>query len=154
MKGENDDVFDQDEPRKACDDQKIILDIPRAGASQKNCIVCRKDRTKLKIKLKRLSKEAILKAYIKWNIFFPFSSRSCSVHFDENGFIKEEEIYKVKIMQKNVNINSKNMNTLFSMMSQKVREKHHLAPFANLESLTNENCLKITGKTYYITIII
>lgn len=101
----------------------------------------------MKIKLKCLSKEAILEAYIRWNIFFPFNSRSCNAHLNENGYIKEEEIFKVKIMQKSVDMNSKNMNTLFALMSEKVRQKHHLAQFAKLESLTDEKCEQITGKT-------
>ena len=108
---------------------------------------CKKDRTKLNIKLKCLSKEAILEAYIKWNIFSPFNSRSCNSHLNENGYIKEEDIFKVKIMQKSVDMNSKNMNTLFALMSEKVRQKHHLAQFAKLESLTDEKCIQITGKT-------
>ena len=150
----DDEVLNNQLPRPHRDlkDDLIEYAIARTRASHKVCVVCNR-KPKLQQRLKRVSKKAILNAYLHTNILIPFECHCCNNHFDELGLIKEEVLSTLRVFSQSIRLKRNEITYLVEILRLAALRNTLKSKFTELLTIpSDEFCSRITGQNNIIFI--
>ena len=129
------------------------ISIETSLSGHNRCIVCKRRKEKDR-PLKVVSQNSISHALVKHNILIPVGARACGRHF-ENGLIKEIDYLKISTHLEFVDARFIKSLKNSSKLNLNLKQEEDLKtidvyqalfePFRNLNTLSNDICLEITG---------
>lgn len=125
---------------------KIVLKIKRGFASHSFCFICKRKTGSKPMTV--LPVEAILEIFLKRNMLIPKGARSCSVHLNDNNYVKDEFIDKIPIADNSISITSQKIESIFlSFIIREQKTSNIFKKFKDFSIVTDELCFKTTGFT-------
>ena len=110
--------------------------VKTAYSSHKKCLICGQ-----RTNLRQIKLDSIVYAWSKHKILIKHHDRTCCRHIDSNGLILHDWFTRIRTREINYGIETiRRMDFLSSSSSCMILEK-----FKNIDTLTDEHCLKITG---------
>ena len=113
-----------------------MISVETALSTHTCCFICREKNRSLHI----VKKKDIINAYKLHKIYIKHHARCCDAHYDENGFIRKEELYNIPTKKKAYNQDQIKMFDTLCQTSESIFEQ-----FKHINNLEEEHCLKITG---------
>lgn len=112
--------------------------IKTAKSCHDYCFICKKSRKFLR--LHKIKEKSIVEAYSKHKLYIKQHARCCKKHLDYNGLIKSSVFDKIPFEYKE---HSSHESMFLGLISD--QKKGVFECFNDIEDLSNEHCLKITG---------
>jgi hypothetical protein len=101
-----------------------------------SCFICLR-----KVKLQKIKKESIIKAYKDFKIVIKSNALHCSRHLDKKGVIKPKDFVSIRHKTKFYDREALNeLNNYTNPCKKDIFEQ-----FNDLDSLSDKDCLQITG---------
>ncbi len=111
-----------------------------AHSNHSKCFICGRK----KQYIYQISRKAISEAFIRNKIVIKDHARCCRNHLDSNGLIKQDEFSKIKT---DLNRYERSLIKILEDLTSKLKDSYNsiFEPFQNLEILTDEHYINITG---------
>lgn len=143
----DEDNLSEEDARGNKDSSKTRLNIKRLRSNQKKCCVCQRTRENSNQKQQRVSKQAIVNAYILKNVLIPFGSRACSQHFNENKLLSYAALSSISVFSDSTQLSGQDCTVLFELMRKEVLKNSLFDLFETMNAVPSQLCKRITGKS-------
>ncbi len=128
------------------------MDIPRPSISHKYCIICRRENTYQK--LRHISNQARVKAFLDVKILLKQGSRCCPSHLDENFNLKPDEVNKLVVLKHQNRLNKAEFESLINILREFAITNSIFKKFKDISPMTEEICKSYTRFTRELFILI
>ena len=131
---------------------KVKLDLPKASADHKKCIICfhvfKSHKFSKNQKQKLIGLEARTEAYIESGVYIVNGSRCCSTHLDkESEKLTKEALLELRPVNDATFLKESECIDLIEVLRENSKNNSVFEKLKNPKTISNELCLKTTGLT-------
>lgn len=123
--------------------QSIHVNLPRAIITNGYCFICR--RSNKSRKLHTLSDDSIHYALILGNIYLPENARSCNIHLDDFGLIKQDHLEQIPVISQQTCLDKQKTEKIINRFLKFGRRNTLFSKFSDEATLTDSLCKNNTG---------